>query len=107
MCEDITTFIGAYGNREVRTPNIDQLAKEGVLYTRAYQTAGVCTPSHAALITGMYPTSIDTQRMRTGHGEITLPGSNPKVMPDGVPTYSVMIPDSVKAFPEHLRKAGY
>ncbi len=42
--EDITTFIGAYGNREVKTPNIDQLAREGVLYTHAYQTAGVCAP---------------------------------------------------------------
>src|SRR4026207_1108472 len=65
VCEDISPFIGAYGNRDIKTPNIDQLAKEGVMYTRAYTTAGVCAPSRSAIITGMYQTSIGTQHMRT------------------------------------------
>ncbi|MDA8968256.1 sulfatase [bacterium] len=39
----------------VETPNFDRLAKEGVLCTRAYATAPVCSPCRAAMITGMYP----------------------------------------------------
>jgi len=106
--EDITTFVGAYGDRQARTPNIDQLAREGVLYTHAYQAAGVCAPARAAMITGMYPTSVGAQHMRTGSGEIQTPGRNAPTRPDGIPaTYSVVLPEEVKAFPEYLRKAGY
>ena len=39
----------------VETPHFDRLAKEGVLCTRAYATAPVCSPCRAAMITGMYP----------------------------------------------------
>ena len=46
--EDITTFIGGYGDPQVKTPNIDRLAREGVLYTHAYQVSGVCAPSRSA-----------------------------------------------------------
>ncbi|WP_084545854.1 sulfatase [Cupriavidus malaysiensis] len=106
--EDITTFLGAYGDREAMTPNIDRLAREGVLYTHAYQAAGVCAPARAALITGMYPTSVGAQHMRTGPGEIQIPGRAMAPKPDGIPaTYSVVLPEQVKAFPEYLRKAGY
>ncbi len=99
-CEDISPFISAYGDKVVRTPNIDQLAKEGVRYTKVYTTAGVCAPSRSAIITGMYQTSIGTQHMRT----IAV---DPKYLPPGVPSYSAVIPDYVKCFPELLRKAGY
>ena len=99
-CEDISPFVGVFGNKLVKTPNIDQLAKEGVRYTRAYTTAGVCAPSRSAIITGMYQTSIGTQHMRTLAG--------PKVAMSGsLPAYSAVLPDYVKCFPEYLRKAGY
>ena len=64
-CEDIGLYIGAYGYKGVKTPNIDKLAKEGELYTRAYTTAGVCAPSRSTFITGMYQTAIGTMHMRT------------------------------------------
>lgn len=89
-----------YGEKSVQTPNIDQLAKEGMRYTHAYTTAGVCAPSRSAIITGMYQTSIGTQHMRTK-------AINPKYMGEGVPNYSAVIPDYVKAFPEYLRMNGY
>ena len=41
----------------VETPHLDRLAKEGVICTRAYATAPVCTPSRAAMVTGLYPHS--------------------------------------------------
>src|SRR3954447_26991897 len=80
-CEDISPFIGAYGDKEVKTPNIDQLAKEGIRYTHVYTIAGVCAPSRSSFITGMYPTSIGTQHMRTI--------GDPKYQP--VPSYSAVI----------------
>lgn len=47
--------LGAYGNRDdVKTPNLDRLAKEGVLFTDGYVTAPQCAPSRAGLITGRY-----------------------------------------------------
>jgi arylsulfatase A-like enzyme len=96
-CEDISPFIGAYGDQLVKTPNIDQLAKEGIRYNSVYTTAGVCAPSRSDFITGMYPTSIGTQHMRTI--------GDPKFQP--VPSYSAVIPDNVKCFPEYLRSVGY
>jgi N-sulfoglucosamine sulfohydrolase len=96
-CEDISPYIGIYGASQVRTPNIDQLAREGVKYTRVYTTAGVCAPSRSAIITGMYQTSIGTHHMRTI--------GDPKYQP--VPSYSAVIPAYVKCFPEFLRKQGY
>ena len=43
---------GVYGDRTVRTPHIDRLAREGVLFTHAFVAAPSCTPSRAALLTG-------------------------------------------------------
>ncbi len=47
--------IGAYGNREVKTPYMDQLAKEGMRFTNAYAASSMCTPSRSAMFTGLYP----------------------------------------------------
>jgi len=97
VCEDISPFISSFGNTEIKTPNIDQLASEGVKYNFVYTTAGVCAPSRSSIITGMYQTSIGTMHMRTL--------GDSKYQP--VPSYSVVIPDYVKCFPEYLRAAGY
>ncbi|XP_067841464.1 arylsulfatase H-like isoform X1 [Heptranchias perlo] len=47
--------IGCYGNNTIRTPNIDRLAKEGVMLTHHIAAAPLCTPSRAAFMTGRYP----------------------------------------------------
>ena len=72
---------------EARTPIIDQLAREGVRYTRAYTTAPVCSPSRSALITGMYATTIGAHQHRT---------KNKSPLPEGV-----------RILPDRLREAGY
>lgn len=100
-CEDISPYIGAYGDKLVKTPNIDQLASEGVRYTNVFTTAGVCAPSRSSIITGMYPISIGTQHMRT------LSGGKGAKKDSLIQPYSAVIPDYVKCFPEFLRKAGY
>ncbi len=48
-------FIGAKGGEFVHTPNIDRLAREGVLFTRSYAATPTCLPARATLLTGMAP----------------------------------------------------
>jgi arylsulfatase A-like enzyme len=48
-------LLGAYGNQDIKTPNIDALAAEGMTFTRAYATSGVCSPTRATLLTGLLP----------------------------------------------------
>ncbi|NWX63888.1 STS sulfatase, partial [Promerops cafer] len=47
--------LGCYGNRTLRTPNIDKLAEEGVTLTQHIAASPLCTPSRAAFLTGRYP----------------------------------------------------
>ena len=47
--------IGANGSEYYKTPNIDQLAAEGMSFTNAYAASSVCTPTRAAIMTGKYP----------------------------------------------------
>jgi N-sulfoglucosamine sulfohydrolase len=90
VADDMSFEVGAYGDPLARTPNLDRLAREGVRYEHTFATAGVCAPSRAALITGMYATSIGAQHMRSIQGG-----------------YQPVPPPEVKTFTEHLRAAGY
>ena len=84
-CEDISAHLGCYGDPHATTPNIDRLSAEGVRYTHAFATAGVCAPCRSTIITGMYQTTIGTQHMRA----------------------SATLPDTILPFTIALRKAGY
>ena len=56
--DDLNDWIGALGGHpQARTPNLDRLAKRGVLFTRAYCAAPSCNPSRAALMTGILPST--------------------------------------------------
>lgn len=46
--------LGCFGNKKIKTPNLDQMAKEGVRFTSFYVAQGVCSASRAALMTGKY-----------------------------------------------------
>jgi len=83
--EDISPHLGCYGDSKAITPNLDQLAKEGVRYTHAFTTAGVCAPCRSGIITGMYQTTIGTHHMRC----------------------NAQLPEYIKPFPIYLRQAGY
>jgi arylsulfatase A-like enzyme len=63
--ENISLDLGCYGEKLVRTPNLDRLAAEGVRYTRVFSTSPVCAPSRSAFMTGMYQTSTGTHHMRS------------------------------------------
>lgn len=113
-CEDISPYLDFYGDSTARTPNLDRLANESMIYTNAFAAVGVCAPSRSAIITGMYPTSIGTMHMRTAKdiqswGKRNYSGKSNAVDINGdtVPHYSAVIPPDVKCFTEYLRKAGY
>jgi arylsulfatase A-like enzyme len=54
--------IGSYGAPDIKTPNIDRLAKEGVRLTDFYANAPVCTPTRAGLLTGRYQQRVSLER---------------------------------------------
>ena len=59
-CDDLGYGdIGAYGNEVHKTPNLDRMAEEGVLFTDFYVTSGVCSPSRSSLMTGSYAQRVD------------------------------------------------
>ena len=48
-------FAGCYGNRVIRTPHLDALARQGRRFTRVFAASPTCAPSRAVLYTGLYP----------------------------------------------------
>jgi N-sulfoglucosamine sulfohydrolase len=114
--EDISPLLEVYGDPSVSTPNISRLAREGITFTNAFATAGVCAPSRSSIITGMYPVSIGTHNMRTGpHYAYRTPEKETYKTYIGltdskgrnVPEYAAVPPPYVKVFTEYLRAAGY
>lgn len=87
VSEDTSPDLGCYGDNVVKTPNLDQLAKQGVRFTHAYATCPVCSPSRSAFMTGMYQTSISAQQHRT---------DNKKTLPE-----------PVRVITHYFRQAGY
>ena len=56
LADDCTNWdIGCYGSKDSKTPNIDKLAAEGILFTRCYQAAPMCSPTRHNIFTGIYP----------------------------------------------------
>lgn len=78
-------YLGCYGDPFSKTPTIDQLAQEGVLYENAYANAAVCGPARTTLILGMYPPSVGGEHMRS----------------------QAPLPAKIKIYPQYLREAGY
>ncbi|MGD0093487.1 MAG: sulfatase-like hydrolase/transferase [Planctomycetota bacterium] len=85
VSEDNDTFLGCYGDALARTPALDRLAEQGVLYERCFAWP-VCAPSRFALITGMYAASCGPAQHMRAQGKIPL---------------------WLKGFPALLREAGY
>ena len=78
-------WVGCYGSKNAKTPNIDQLAKEGFRYLYCFDNGAVCAPTRSSWITGMHAISNGTQPMRSGFE----------------------IPDSIRFYNELLQEAGY
>lgn len=63
--ENLKLDLGCYGAKNVKTPNLDKLAREGERYTKVFSTSPVCAPSRSAFFVGMYQTTTDTHNMRS------------------------------------------
>ena len=48
-------YAGCYGNRTIRTPNMDRLARQGMRFTRAFTATAMCAPSRSMMYTGLFP----------------------------------------------------
>ncbi|HEX4149234.1 MAG TPA: sulfatase [Pirellulales bacterium] len=75
--------VGAYGNQDIKTPNLDRFASQGMRCDRAYVACPQCVPSRAAIMTGRSPVAIQMTR------------------------FTAPLPAEVKVYPELLRGHGY
>lgn len=90
IVDDMSANFSCYGEKTIQTPNVDRLAREGTMFTRAFTTAPVCSPCRSAFITGMYQTTIGAHQHRSGRGE-----------------EKIRLPDGIVPVPELFQKAGY
>jgi arylsulfatase A-like enzyme len=86
--------LGCYGNPDIRTPNIDRLAREGMLFERCFSSNAVCSPTRATLLTGLIPSQHGV------HSYLTAGGAQ-----IGPHAYSTIA--EFRTLPEILAQAGY
>ena len=84
-CEDTGQELGCYGDKYAETPQLDRLAARGMRYRYAWSNAPVCAPARTTIITGVYPTCLGAEHMRS----------------------EVAMPPFMKMFPQFLRERGY
>ncbi|MEC3908692.1 sulfatase [Tamlana sp. 2201CG12-4] len=75
--------IGPYGHKNVRTPNLDALAKAGMVFNQAFLTTSSCSPSRTSIVSGLYPHNTDAEQL------------------------SWPLPETKKTFVQELKNAGY
>jgi arylsulfatase A len=81
--------LGCFGSKKIKTPNIDQMAKEGRKFTNFMVSSPVCTPSRAALLTGCYPKRVGL------HQHVLFPSSTKGLNPE---EYTIA---------DHFKSMGY
>ncbi len=91
-CEDISPYLGCYGDKVAKSPNLDSFSSEAIRHTNMYTTVGVSSPSRYSLITGRYSSVDGANYMRINHFD---------------KSFEVVSPAGVKCYTEYLRAAGY
>lgn len=89
IAEDLGPHLSCYGTREVSTPVLDGLSREGMRFTRYYTTAPVCSSSRSAFNTGMYQTTLGAHHHRSHRDD------------------GYTLPAGVKLISKRLSEAGY
>lgn len=84
--DDLRPELGCYGNNIIKTPNLDKIAGEGLLFTHAYCQQAVCSPSRTSMLTGVRPDTTKVWDLSTH--------------------FRKAIPDTV-TLPQHFKRHGY
>jgi Arylsulfatase A and related enzymes len=84
--DDLKPLLGCYGDKRIKSPNIDRLAQRGMLFECAYCNQAVCAPSRNALLTGVRPTTSGIYDLGT-HFRVSSP--------------------DVLTLPQHFKQQGY
>ena len=90
VVDDMSANFSCYGEKAIKTPNVDKPAQDGLLFTQAYATSPVCSTFRTALITGIYQNSIGAHHHRSGRGKNII-----------------KLPEGVRPIPEIFQEAGY
>lgn len=88
--EDMSPLLGCYGV-DIKTPSIDALAEEGVLFERCFTPTPVCSTCRSSMMVGAYASTFGLHNHRSSRS----PGAR------------IHLPDGVSTLPELMRKAGY
>lgn len=99
LCDNL-----GYGDLEVYnpqakqpTPRLNQLAREGIVFTDAYAASPVCTPSRAALLTGCYPRRVGLDRIPAKQAQVLVPASPYGLHPDEVTIAEALRPHGYRS----------
>jgi N-acetylgalactosamine-6-sulfatase len=96
LCDDLGIGdLGCYGNKKIRTPYIDKMADEGILFTNFSASSSVCSPSRVGIMTGQFPS-----RLRF-HGHLASLESNKE---RGIPNY---LDPNITTITKLMKSAGY
>lgn len=87
--------LGCYGNKRIKTPSLDKLAREGTIFTQYYQGGSVCSPSRGCLMTGRWPAELKI------HGHYATPELNRRR------SMGNFLDPSEMTLPRLLQKSGY
>ncbi|RKR12158.1 arylsulfatase A-like enzyme [Maribacter vaceletii] len=87
MAEDISLDLEVYGMQAVKTPNLNKMAKDGVLFTNCFVTNPICSPSRSAMLTGTHQVKINAHHHRSNR--------------------EIPLDENFKPFTYWLREAGY
>ena len=115
---EVSSYGGGMDDGRVKTPNIDQLAADGVLCTNGYSATAVCSPSRAALLTGRFPTRFGYEFTPTskGFGKLIAKMQEDRAIPplydadidNNLPHVNQMgLPPSETTIAEMLQSPGY
>ncbi|HNT35832.1 MAG TPA: sulfatase-like hydrolase/transferase, partial [bacterium] len=87
--------LGCYGHPFVKTPNLDRMASEGILFSQFYVCSGVCSPSRAAAVTGLFPSRLAIHGHFANHQQ-----NDARAMPD-------WLDPQLQTYMHLLRQSGY
>ncbi|MEK9773680.1 MAG: sulfatase [Opitutae bacterium] len=85
--EDVSGWFSCYGDKVIRTPHIDALAKEGIRFNRFYTSAGVCSAMRSGTILGMMQTSVGAHHHRSCRSSFrgkSMGEYDKNILPEGV-----------------------